>query len=47
MTFSHGDKTLIHYSIWFNQANFLLKFDVLELNQIQFVLIDQFEEGLI
>ena len=40
-------KTILHYSIWFNQADFLFSFDHSELDQIQFVLIDQFGEGLI
>ena len=42
------NSTIIHYAVWFNQTNFLLKFDFSELGQIQYFLIDHLlEEALI
>ena len=29
------DKTLLHYSLWFNQEEFFLKLGFFELNQVQ------------
>ena len=36
------NKTVLHWALWCNQTNFMLKFETFELDKIQEFLINEF-----